>query len=283
MDNLLHFLHLWYNNMTFLSVDGFAYRRSCAGVPSGLYNTQYLDSFGNVFLIVDSLIEFGFTDNEIQAILLFVLGDDNTGMTNIPYPRLTAFVTFMETYALSRYNMVLSRTKSVITNLRSKIETLGYRCNYGQPRRSIDKLVAQLCYPEHGIKYSTMSSRAIGIAIASCGQDSTFHNFCRDVYLMFLPFHAPTEASNTLFRRMLLRDFEETIPFFDDANEPTFPSLMQVRDLVSTYQGPLSYAPKWNYAHFINAPDVVPPSAKTMHEYELEYNIQFRSAPTFMH
>jgi hypothetical protein len=281
IDNLLHFLHLWYNNMTFLSVDGFAYRRQYAGVPSGLYNTQYLDSFGNLFLLIDGMIEFGFSDPEIRAILLFVLGDDNSGFTNWPIARLHAFIAFLEKYALSRYNMTLSKTKSVITPLRSKIETLGYRCNYGSPRRDIDKLVAQLCYPEHKMKYHTMSSRAIGLAFAASGQDRTFHNFCRDIFLMFLPFHKEDERARLNLQRQIFRDLEDA-PFSLDIDSPRFPTLEEVINVLSSYKGPLQYAPKWNYAHFINSPDVIPPSSKTMYEYEQEHNLTVRSAPTFV-
>jgi hypothetical protein len=280
IDNLLHFLHLWYNNMTFLSVDGFAYRRKHAGVPSGIYNTQYLDSFGNLFLLIDGMIEFGFSDSEIRAILLFVLGDDNSGFTNWPLARLHEFISFLEKYALDRYNMTLSKTKSVITPLRSKIETLGYRCNFGSPRRDIDKLVAQLCYPEHKMKYHTMSSRAIGLAFAASGQDRTFHNFCRDIFLMFLPFHKEDERARLNLQRQIFRDLEDA-PFSMDINSPRFPTLEEVINVLSKYKGPLEYAPKWNYAHFINSPDVIPPSAKTMRDYELEHNLTVRTAPTF--
>lgn len=281
MDNLLHFLHLWYNNMTFLSVDGYAYRRTTAGVPSGLYNTQYLDSFGNLFLLIDSMIEFGFTDEEIQSFVLFVLGDDNSAFMNIDIKRAHQFLTFLEQYALTRYNMTLSLTKSVLTTLRSKIETLGYQCNNGNPKRDIGKLVAQLCYPEHGFKDHTMSARATGIAYASAGLDPMFHSFCQDVYNMFLPFHRPDAHSDIYLRRTLYAQYEdENYLNFSDA-VPLFPSLYAIRQQYSSYAGPLSYAPKWNFAHFVNAPDIIPPSAKTMHEYQLEHDLSTRSAPTF--
>nr|QLC36829.1 RNA-dependent RNA polymerase [Sarcosphaera coronaria partitivirus] len=293
MDNLLHFLHLWYNNMTFLNIDGFAYRRQYAGVPSGLYNTQYLDSFGNLFLLIDGMIEFGFTDDEILAIILFVLGDDNSGFTNWPLPRLYAFISFLEEYALRRYNMTLSKTKSVITCLRSKIETLGYRCNFGHPARPIDKLVAQLCYPEHGIKFHTMSSRAIGLAYASCMQDKKFYQFCKDVYTMFLPFHRPDERATLQLRRLLAITDNDDVSIFT-SDPPSFPTELQISTLFRSYQGPLSYEPKWNYAHFILAPDdletpiidndyvIVPPFPMTMYEYEQIHDIPVRSAPTFI-
>nr|BAM36402.1 RNA-dependent RNA-polymerase [Rosellinia necatrix partitivirus 4] len=284
MDNLLHFLHLWYNNMTFLSVDGYAFRRTSAGVPSGLYNTQYLDSFSNLFLLIDGMIEFGFTDEEIRSVLLLVLGDDNTGMTSFDLKRLKEFISFLESYALARYNMHLSKTKSVITSLRSKIETLGYSCNYGRPKRPLDKLVAQLCYPEHKIKYHTMSARAIGIAYAAAAQDITFHTFCRDVYTMFSVFYKPDVRSNLDFLRSVLSDLEVPLAHFDSSTLPPFPSFEQVRARYASYQGPLQYTPKWNIAHFKNMPDVIPETGEpvmTMHIYEKLHGITPRMAPTF--
>lgn len=281
MDNLLHFLHLWYNNMTFLSVDGYAYRRSYCGVPSGLYNTQYLDSFGNLYILIDSMIEFGFTDDEIRSFVLFVLGDDNTAMLPIDIHRVHLFITFLEKYALSRYNMTLSLSKSVLTTLRSKIETLGYTCNFGKPKRDIGKLVAQLCYPENGLKDHTMSARAIGIAYASAAADVQFHSFCQDVYNEFRSSYRPDVRMTISLKRHVFRDLDDVLPDLETPVVPPFPSMFEILQIYSQYAGPLSYAPKWNFAHFINAPDIVPPSAKTMHAYELENHLNVRSAPTF--
>jgi len=281
MDNLLYFLHTWYNNMTFLLPDGYAYRRTHCGVPSGLYNTQYLDSFGNLFLIIDAMIEFEFTDDEISKFQLLILGDDNTGMTNLAIDRIDKFITFLETYALARYNMVLSKTKCILTSLRSKIVTLGYECNYGSPKRDIHKLVAQLCFPENGLKAHTMSARATGIAYASAGQDIMFHSFCQDVYNIFRSDYKPDVRANLYFQRQFLNDLEEGVPDLATPTVPPFPSLYEIRKLYSKYQGPLSFTPKWNSAHFINEPDSVPISAKTMRQFEEEFSIPLMTAATF--
>lgn len=102
ISNLLHALHEYYNNMVFITADGYAYQRTRAGVPSGLYNTQYLDSFGNLFIVIDALIEFGFSDEDIKSIVLFIMGDDNTGLTTIEYNIELLYVNFviMSAYAL---------------------------------------------------------------------------------------------------------------------------------------------------------------------------------------
>jgi len=280
MNNLISFLHLWYNNMTFVTADGYGYRRKHAGVPSGMYNTQYLDSFGNIFLIVDGLIEFGCSDQEIDDILLFVMGDDNSAMTNWLLSRLQLFLSFLEKYAFERYNMILSKSKSVITALRNRIEMLSYQCNFGRPLRPIGKLVAQLCYPERGLFYKYMSYRAIGVAYAAAGVDHTFHQFCRDIYLMFLPFAA--DQSEFTFTRASSH-LPGYLKAFDDVtaiiNFSKFPTIWDVRHVYDHYHGPLTYAPKWNFAHFINAPHIIPPSAKTMYEYRLEHNLTHSDTP----
>ncbi|UBZ25876.1 RNA-dependent RNA polymerase [Fusarium mangiferae partitivirus 1] len=275
MDNLLHFLHFWYNNMTFLSLDGFAYRRTSAGVPSGLFLTQYLDSYGNLFLMIDGLIEFGCTDYDIEQILLFVMGDDNSGFTYWSISRLEEFIEFFEHYSLKRWNMVLSKTKSVITTLRNKIETLGYQCNFGKPKRPIPKLVAQLCYPEHGPKDKYMSARAIGMAYASCGEDLTFYQLCRDVYYTFLPYsedYRKTEVMEHIISH-LPGQFKMLDAYAENIILDHFPTLLEIQSLVSTWQGPLDFQPKWNRSHFVNDPDVIPPSAKTMADYRQENSI----------
>lgn len=282
LDNLLYFLRIWYNNMTFVSADGFAYRRTTAGVPSGLFNTQYLDSFSNLFIIIDAFIEFGLSDDEIDEILLFVMGDDNSGMTNWSLERLHSFATFFEEYALHRYNMVLSTKKSVLTELRSKIEMLSYTCNYGMAKRAIPKLVAQLCYPERGPKDKFTSYRAIGMAWAAAGEDPTFHEFCKDVFSTFLPFAAEITEEKIEIVKSYLPGYLKS----PDASEfltlkmlTQFPTIDYVRRIYRVYQGPLTYAPKWNYAHFMLSPNVAPPHAKTMAEYRIEKGLTPRPVP----
>jgi len=279
--NLLTFLHTWYNNMVFVTADGFAYARSCAGVPSGLLNTQYLDSFCNLFLIFDGLIEFGCSDAEIFQIFLLVMGDDNTGFTLWSISKLEEFISFFERYALSRYGCVLSKTKSVITVLRNKIETLSYRCNFGNPVRPLGKLVAQMCYPERGPKPKYTSARAVGMAYAACAMDPTFHAFCRDIYYEFLD--DSTIATDPDF----FSHVQAHLPGYLRADESLreqfslaeFPSLETVRRHISKWQGPLSCSPQRDRSHFINDPDVIPPSAFTISDYRTAHNIPRTEIP----
>nr|UDL14333.1 MAG: RNA-dependent RNA polymerase [Betapartitivirus sp.] len=282
VDNILYFLHTWFNNLVYVTADGYSYVRTCAGVPSGLLNTQYLDSFGNLFLIFDGLIEFGCSDAEIYQLFLLIMGDDNSAFTLWSIAKLEEFLSFFESYALRRFGMVLSKMKSVITVIRGKIETLSYQCNYGAPRRPLGKLVAQLCYPERGPRPKYTSARAIGMAYAACAMDRTFHDLCRDIYYEFLD-DAASADEPFFFEQVqqylpgILRT-DETLA--QQISLSSFPSFLTVQQHISRWQGPLSYYPKWDRAHFVNDPDVIPPSAETMADYRARMNIPRRDIPS---
>ncbi|UKY81259.1 RNA-dependent RNA polymerase [Steinernema ceratophorum partiti-like virus 1] len=270
--NLLDFLQYWFNNMVYVTSDGYGYKRQFAGVPSGMFLTQFIDSYGNLYLIIDALIAFGCSDDEIRTIRLFIMGDDNSGFTHWPITKLAQFVDFFESYALKRWNMKLSASKSKISILRTEIETLSYRNQFGLPRRPIDKLLAQLCYPEYGPKPEYMSARAIGIAYAACGQDDTFHSFCRDVYNLYLDESVdvtdPTKRSN-IIRHLpgIFRAFPEQSEILEFTR---FPEISEIQQLVSYYHGELDVTPKWNLSHFTDRPDIPLENARTLKDFESE-------------
>lgn len=274
--NIICFLRTWYFNCVFATADGYAFVRRFAGIASGMLNTQYLDSYCNLFLIIHALIHFGCTDEEILDLVIFVMGDDNVVLSLWEIDRLHAFMTFFESHALTRFGMVLSRSKSIFTSLRSKIEMLGYQCNNGTPRRPIGKLVAQLCYPEHGPKDKYMSARAVGMAWAAAGYDLDFHSFCYDVYLTFLPYSEPlTDQSIPMIMKHLPGIFKMLDDPLEFVNPERFPDIMEIRNRYAHWQGELDPWKKWNPAHFATAPAVVPPSAQTMADYMSEHDIKF--------
>jgi hypothetical protein len=279
MYNIISFTRLWYYNCVFCTADGYAYVRRFAGIASGMLNTQYLDSYCNLFLMTHALIHFGCNDQEILDLLIFVMGDDNIILSHWPEIRLHSFMTFFESHALTRFGMVLSAKKSIFTILRSKIEMLGYQIHHGQPIRPLAKLVAQLCYPEHGPVDKYMSSRAVGMAWAAAGMDPTFHEFCHDVYLTFEPYRLKNETPDY---NKVLKHLPGVFKMLDDptefVNPERFPTIDEVRTRYSKWQGELDPWKKWSPAHFLQPPDIVPPSAVTMAEYMLANNMSFTDA-----
>lgn len=87
--------------------------------------------------------------------------------------------------------MTLNMKKTIITDQRQYIQTLAYSCNFGMLTRPIEKLIAQLCYPEHGHVDKYISIRVNWFGYASCRYDYTFYLLCKDVCHTFLPYAAP--------------------------------------------------------------------------------------------
>ncbi|UTR30275.1 RNA-dependent RNA polymerase [Hymenoscyphus fraxineus partitivirus 1] len=279
--NTLIFLVSWYLSMTYLSYDGFAYIRDNGGVPSGLLATQLLDSFGNMYIILDCMLEFGFNKAECLAMLFYVLGDDNLIFTLMHIRRITDFMHFMEEYANKRHGMVLSVLKSVYTHLRTKITFLSYENNYGLPSRPIGKLVAQLAFPERPPKPGhdwIHAARALGLAYANCGQDHRFHNLCELVYNKFKPTTSvPTHHVSKIFKKwqyQLPKEFEIK---GQEYTFPDFPSLHEIRDLVKDYHGSLHEHDKWNFELFDSKPSDTPPDYVTLKDHIKDHRPEMSS------
>lgn len=63
--------------MTYASNIGYSYRKIYRGIPSGMFTTQFIDSFCNLYMIVDVLLAIGHTKEDILKLFIKVLGDDN--------------------------------------------------------------------------------------------------------------------------------------------------------------------------------------------------------------
>lgn len=269
IDNLMNFLTETFTKMIFVTADGYAYRRTCAGIPSGQFTTQYLDSFVNLYIILESLLDYGFTSEEIiRKFEIQVMGDDNIIYSSHQPQDFCKFIRTLPDKIKERYGMKINTDKSSVTTQRNNIEILGYKCNFGSPKRDMIKLVAQLVYPEHGVTLKYMSYRAIGIAYAAAGQDHTFHSLCEDIYHLFKEYMAPmsSETQETLSKH-IYRMFTVTDAFSEICAKTDFPSLEEVQDIFKEWKGPLDYAPRWDFTHFINIPDETLDDVITLSEY----------------
>nr|WCQ76435.1 RNA-dependent RNA polymerase [Terfezia claveryi partitivirus 1] len=283
--NLLISLWTWYQNMVLLNGDGFAYLRSCAGILSGFLLTQFLDSFCNLFVMIYSMLNFGFTPDEIKQMRFFILGDDNVIFTLESLNRMLSFFLWIPDYAEKTFHMKISIKKSLITSIRSKIEVLSYRSAEGLPRRDVMKLVGQFAYPERHTDEFINIHRCIGFAYANCAQDLAFHELCRQCFLYYrtkaiqLRIDNPVRyekhtrsiirniyvqmlaTKSTIHTKSILKN--EALPgpiqalLSLDAPIPNlehFPSFTEVQTYVSRWHGPLSTDTKWNRKYFLNPP-----------------------------
>nr|BDV50554.1 MAG: RNA-dependent RNA polymerase [Flammulina betapartitivirus 1] len=298
--NLLTFIWTWYQEMIIITGDGFGYKRLFAGVLSGFLLTQVMDSYANLFVVLYSMYVFGFTTETIMKFRFFIMGDDNNMFSPLELNMLMQFFDFLPNYALLTFGMTVSVEKSIITAISNKIEILGYTNSSGMPTRSIDKLVAQLCYPERHVDDFINVHRAIGFAWASAGQDSTFHTLCHQVFLHYRAkclrhyqedpekYHKYEIAHLRKIYFEVLLGMPNATPsrFNTDLPGPLqallgtgtplpslshFPSLSEIRTYVATWQGLLSIDHKWDRQFFELPPDHAPEGFETLEDIRLKY------------
>lgn len=286
--NLISFLWMWFVRMVYVTPDGFGYQRTLAGVCSGLFMTQILDSFVNLFLFIDALLEFGFTEDEIRQIRLFIQGDDNIAYLDLDFQRVFDFYEWLPDYALKRWHMIVSVDKSSITRRRSKIEVLGYRNLHGMPVRDVSKLVATLAYPERyvtGPKWPIiMMSRAIGIAYANAGHDFQVHKLCEAAYWRARKSSGLTEDElrNIPIEYKRLGMFEIFSVMIEEIDElvvrdlSRFPDYYDIRANLYHWHGPHSVYPMWP-SHFLDDLSSIqdPDAVVTLYDVMISGGLQF--------
>lgn len=269
--------------MVFISTDGYSYRRTECGIPSGLMNTQILDSFCNLCLIYDAMIECSkLEDEEIKEMFILVQGDDSLIFTKRSEFWIYEFLLFMETYICERWGSILNKDKTSRGRDIHDIEFLGYKINTGHPEKSIDKLVAQLLLPERRFNRTTQASRAVGMAMAATGSDYNFHQLCSAIYSDNIKYFKLSERAKLEFQRKIdpSESGELQHLIIDDSGTVQFPGRDEVKKEFRYWKGPLNYEPRWNTAHFLGEyPDQAFRRFKTMSQYEAEHDIEIARVP----
>lgn len=304
ISNTLNFLWTWYQNMVIISPDGFAYVRRNAGVLSGFLNTQYLDSYANLFVMIYSMLTYGFSPLQIETMLFFILGDDNICFSNIDYLIMENFFLFLPGFAATQFGMTLSVKKSILTRLRNKIEVLGYRNSDGLPRRNVEKLIAQLAFPERHTNDLINMHRAIGYAWSSAGQCPRFHDLCRQVFLYYRNKTIEMRSTNPELYESL--NYEKLSAIYSEINElesaePTsrvkftlpgpfqallslgekipdinhFPDLYTVIHEFESWKGFLGCSKKWDNSYFSNPPEFTSIDIVTLQDIRHHYGPNF--------
>jgi len=277
----LNHLHSWFRNLVFVSTDGYAYRRSFCGVPSGLMNTQILDSFCNLCLIIDALLECStFTKEEILDLFICVQGDDVLIYCKYPDTWASEFLLAATVYCINRWGSTINPKKSKYSRNTYGIDFLGYEIGEGHPTRPIEKLVAQLMWPERRFNPANQASRAVGVAIANTGSNQYVHGFCEAIFERFHDQHKFTPFTKTSFRKKI--DPSESGIFKHLEENLTFPNYFELALSFRSWRGPLTYEPRWPTNHFLGVnPDHLKhdDSVITMEDYERNNDIEAPEPP----
>lgn len=169
--------------------DGRRFRKS-AGVPSGSFFTQLIDSIVNYFLIVYAYLKM----LKRPPLYLRVFGDDSVIGDNTQL-HLCDIARVM--YDLG---MIVNLEKSLMTANIDEVEYLGFCIRGGFPHRKFDKWMESLYHPEFpDTEWDDFASRALGLFYANRGVDGKFDGMCRQV-IEFRPF---TIRFSRDFRRFL--------------------------------------------------------------------------------
>lgn len=171
-----------YFNLPCVTTLGNVYKRTFAGMPSGIFGTQFYDSIYNGIMIVTCLLALDIPVPDDLFIKL--MGDDAlfAVLANIPVSGWLDFLTLFAQEAKRRFNSNLSPTKcGMFLNIQGS-KVLGYTNFNGWPQRSEEELLSRLLHPKSlRDTPGNLMARAIGIYYASAGS-SKLRPICEHIY-----------------------------------------------------------------------------------------------------
>jgi hypothetical protein len=162
--------------------DGRMYKRRYAGIPSGLYITQLLDSWYNYTMLATILSSLGF---DPRLCIIKVQGDDSIVRLYVLIPPDVhdAFLLKMQELADHYFKSVISLEKSEVRSKLNGCEVLSYRNNNGLPSRDEISMLAQFYHTKAKAPTPEITmAQAIGFAYASCGNHQRAYDALKDVY-----------------------------------------------------------------------------------------------------
>jgi len=179
--------------------DGRMYRRHFAGIPSGLFTTQLLDSWYNYTMLATILSALGF--NPKQCIIK-VQGDDSIIklQTLIPPDKHDLFMKELVSLADHYFKAIINVNKSEVRNSLNGCEVLSYRNHNGLPHRDEITMLAQFYHTKARDPTPEITmAQSIGFAYASCGNHSRVLWVLKEIYQFYKDKgYTPNRAGLTL-------------------------------------------------------------------------------------
>jgi hypothetical protein len=248
LHNLWNWIWKCYTQMKIVTLLGFVFIRKYAGMPSGIFGTQFWDSLYNGLMIVTCLLALGYAVTDDMFIKL--MGDDVLFglLQSIPVEQWADFLDALRAEALWRFNAKLSVDKVHVSKDINGAKVLSYVNWNGWPVRDPEDLLAHLLYPKT-LRDSAprVMARAIGIYVASAGHPR-LRPICEHLYteLAYQGFSPRKEDVKFIFD-ILIPEAPIDDVFFDH-----FPSQTEVWSRLSrpSFRDPARQAQYWNEEHF---------------------------------
>jgi hypothetical protein len=231
--------------------DGKMYIRKFAGIPSGLFITQLLDSWYNYTMLATILSAMGF---DPRTCIIKVQGDDSVIRLGalIPPSEHEIFLLKMQEFADFYFKAVISLKKSEIRNSLNRVEVLSYRNHNGLPSRNEIDMLAQLYHtkarnPTPGI---TMA-QCVGFAYASCANHHRVYECLRDIYTYYA--HQGVEPNRAGLSLVFGNSPDLVLPHYELDH---FPSKSEIRQYLvsSQYTNITQNERTWPSGYFLHPP-----------------------------
>jgi hypothetical protein len=163
--------------------DGRLYRWTYNGFGSGYQQTQLMDSFANMIMILTCLSALGININS-DHFWIRIQGDDSLvsffeRTFDIYGPN---FLSMLADAAEYYFNAKLNVKKSSILNKLNNLSVLGYFNIYGLPFRTDEDLLRHLYFPERPQDWTRLAASSMGLAMASTGCSIRFYNTCQMIW-----------------------------------------------------------------------------------------------------
>jgi hypothetical protein len=247
IENLWLWLERNYFAATCSSPLGRVFKRHFAGMPSGIFCTQFFDSFYNGVMIITCLKALGHATPD--DLFLKLMGDDALFglLTTIPVTEWADFLERLSLEALRRFNARLSPTKSHVSLGIQGAKVLSYFNNNGLPFREDEDILAHLLHPKTlRDTPERLMARSIGLYYASCGNRRIRH-VCKHIYdnLEEQGFQPSVKGLASLFDPIGIRLSDEDLAHFPSETE------VISRLARPSFRDPDIQSRYWNREHFI--------------------------------
>lgn len=245
LENLWNWIGHAYKQTPCTTTTGNVYRRTFAGIPSGVFCTQFWGSFYNSVMVISVLKALGL--NVVEDHFIKVLGDDVIFGTLklVPISQWADFLEAFSEEAKRRFNARLNPQKCGSSSGIHGAQVLSYTNWNGYPKRDPEQLLAQLLHPKSlRDTYPRLMARAIGIYYASCGSPK-IRPICEHIYseLKYAGFNPSPTGLHGLFDPNVRLGFIEL---------DHFPSKTEVISRLSGFsrRDPQLQKIYWNLEHF---------------------------------
>nr|UDL14395.1 MAG: putative RNA-dependent RNA polymerase [Partitiviridae sp.] len=218
LHNLWNWICNGYFSMLCVSPLGRVFRRLFAGMPSGIFCTQFWDSLYNGTMIVTCLLALGYSVD--RDFFIKLMGDDALFhlIELSDAAQLPAFLVKLSEESFRRFGSKLSAEKCKTSESIFSAWVLGYRNNHGFPTRDETELLARLLYPKRARDApDLLMARCIGIAYASAGNRKII-KICEHIFneLKFKGFKANIKGLASLYDPLGIRLSPEDLNDFPD-------------------------------------------------------------------